>query len=794
MSDRKYQMNCSQPAVRWNDAFPSGNGTIGALVYGNIQHETILLNHEDLWARTEKPVVPSISEHLAELRALLEKGHYQQAERFIISKLEEKGEPCGRIDPFLPAFAIQIETDVKAPFEEYRRSIDFETAEVSVSWKEAGIAFERKLFVSRSDDAVVMAIRSSECEKVNCSFALTAHAESYKDKELNNFHRKIDTKADNNWLRLHGTNCTGIGFGGIARIETKGGVIENNQEKVLIKNADEVFVLIKAFVQGNPIESISHLESELQNQNCNYDVLLERHAACHGKLFSRMTLDLNCAEKRNLPNEVLLAEAYLGSAPTALLERMFDYGRYLLVCSSRPNGLPANLQGVWNGSYEPDWNSDFHNDENIQMNYWQALPGNLAEATHPYFEYYESMIPDYRENAQKIYGCRGILAPIAQSTHGTIYYNKQWPAPWPAWTAGAGWLAQLFYDYYLFTQDKEFLKNRALPFLKEVALFYEDFLFEDKNGKLVFSPSLSPENVPERQDASMLTINATMDIAIAKEVFSNLCNCCEILDIEHENVCHWRKMIEKLPEYRINEDGALAEWLHPEFPDNYSHRHLSHLYPLFPGFEITKENNKELFEGIYLALEKRLAIGLNSQTGWSLAHAANIYARLSEGDKALYSLNLLTRSCVGPNLFTHHNDWRRQGITLYWAELGDAAPFQIDANLGLTAAVLEMLVFSAPGMLKLLPALPSNWRKGNAQRMLCRGGLEVSLNWDMDAKTLEASILPQSSQKLTLSFPETPKTLNINTSNSDITESDLGPNYKSLALVGGRKTNLSISF
>jgi alpha-L-fucosidase 2 len=362
------------------------------------------------------------------------------------------------------------------------------------------------------------------------------------------------------------------------------------------------------------------------------------------------------------------------------------------------------------------------------MNYWAALPGNLPETTLPYFDYYGSMLEDFRINAKAVYGSRGILAPIAQTTHGLIYADPIWAV----WTAGAGWLAQLFYDYWLFTGDMDFLKNRTIPFLKEVALFYEDFLVEGQDGKMMFIPSMSPENNPSIPNASLVTINATMDVAIAREVLTNLCTACELLGIEEDGRKKWKNMLDKLPEYRINEDGAIKEWIHTDLHDNYHHRHQSHIYPLFPGFEVTEESDPVLFNAIKIAVEKRLVVGLTSQTGWSFAHMANIYARLGDGVRALQCLELLCRSCVGPNLFTYHNDWRSQGLTMFWGH-GNQPPFQIDANFGLMAAVLEMLIFSAPGMIKLLPALPPQWRKGKAEGIACRGCIEVNLDWNMDA-------------------------------------------------------------
>ena len=454
---------------------------------------------------------------------------------------------------------------------------------------------------------------------------------------------------------------------------------------------------------------------------------------------------------------------------------MFEFGRYLLICSNRPGGWPANLQGIWNGDYAPAWNSDFHNDENIQMNYWQALPGNLPEATLPFFDYFERHMDDFRENARKLYGCSGIYVPIAQTTHGLAF-----PSVWAHWISAAGWLAQLFYDYSLFTGDREFLAERAVPWLREVAQFYEDFLFEGPDGRLVFSPSISPENTPPGEGMNLLTINATMDIAICREVLGNLCDACESLDVEQDGVARWRAMLAKLPEYEVNEDGALREWLHPMFRDNYHHRHQSHLYPLFPGVEITEETHPELYEACRIAVEKRLVIGLTSQTGWSMAHMAGIYARLGQGDRALECIEILTRSSTGPNLFTYHNDWRDMGLSLTgW---GKHPPFQIDANFGVTAAMLEMLVFSKPGLIKLLPAIPEGWTQGRAHGIACRGGITLDLEWDRSGGGMRATLISRSDQKVLVKLPVGMEKVEFGAEGQEVKRSHPGHSYLNVAL------------
>lgn len=789
-------MKSFQPAIRWQDALPCGNGTTGALVYGNIKNELVVFNHKLLWLKSEKPVMKPVAQHLEEFRRLLLEGKYKEAEDFFVQKASAN-HSLGRYhtDPYQPAFDLKIDMGIKTAFKEYTRYIDFETGEAIVRWRDAGVGFRRKLFVSRQDDVVCMSIDSDSEADINCKIKLCPHdievldgMGSGKEKQAKVISFVYNVYSDTKWITFKGCYKDGSEFGGVARVIPQGGAILQSNGEISLSNASKVLIIIKIFA-GNKHEGI--LESqrkEIEELPADYDALLERHLSEHRELFNRLTLTLEeNIPKKEYTNELLLMESYSDHVSSQLIKRMFDYGRYLLISSSRQGGLPANLQGIWNGDYDPAWSSDYHNDVNIQMNYWQALPGNLPETVLPYFDYYESMIDDFRANAKNVYNCRGILTPIAQSTNGIVT-----PDIWLTWTAGAGWLAQLFYDYWLFTRDDEFLKNRTVPFLKEIALFYEDFLFEGNDGKAVFAPSLSPENLPLIKNSSIVTINATMDVAIAKEVLSNLCDSCEYLGIGQANIEKWKDMIRKLPDYEVNEDGAIREWLYPGLKDNYEHRHFSHIYPLFPGLEITCEKNPRLLNAVKVAIEKRLAIGIQAQTGWSFVYMASIYSRLGEGNKALECIEMLCRSCVGPNLFTYHNDWRSQGLTMFWG-YGNPPPFQIEANMGFTSVILEMLAFSAPGIIKILPALPDKWEKGEIKGMLCRGAIILDLQWDFSQNEINIALCSKVRQKLILKFPTVPKEIKFEPSDIYIDNSILGSEYREIELLKNTRANISIT-
>lgn len=751
-------MSMRQPAGRWQDALPCGNGTLGAMVYGHVHHERILINHEALWFRTPKPELPDVSAHVPALRALLDAGHYRAARTLLWDRLKAANPALATpwVDPYHPAFDLELIHAPHAPFSFYRRRLDFATGVARVDWQAGGVAYGRDVFVSRADDLVVLRLRADRRGQVNVTLRLCQHLVANWDDNWFEGALKRETiplafesRAAADTLTLIGRYTEGTPvvaggmFGGLAQVRIRGGTCTVIDDALRVSGADEILVRLAVFANTPATGALPALREYLAACPDRYPVLERRHVRLHGALFARAQLTL--APDDDTPNEDLLARAYDSQESSPLLARLYAYGRYLLIGSSRPGGWPANLQGVWNGNYFPAWSADYHNDENVQMCYWQALAGNLPELLLPYVSYYERHLADWRENARKVFGCRGVLAPIAQATDGRLH-----PGVWLNWTAGAGWIAQLLYDYWLFTGDRVFLRNRVVPFLTAVAEFYEDFLTEGPDGWLRFAPSLSPENSPAIANPSIVVVNATMDVAVAREVLGHLCAATAALRLPPARAAAWRGLLARLPPYATNADGALKEWLHPDLADNYHHRHLCHLYALFPGCEINMEDTPALFAAARTAVEKRLVVGLHSHAGWSFPHMACIYARLGEGDRALDCLTLLMRGCVGPNLFTYHNDWRGQGLSVYWG-FGGLPPFQIDANMGLAAAVQEMVLQSRPGFIALLPAVPSAWATGAMRGLRIRGGGVVSLRWDR--RTLSAELTPDHAGAFILRTP-----------------------------------------
>ncbi len=426
---------------------------------------------------------------------------------------------------------------------------------------------------------------------------------------------------------------------------------------------------------------------------------------------------------------------------------------------------------VWSGTWIPCWSCDYTLNINVQMAYWHALPSNMPEVTMSYFDYFDSLVPDFRVNAKKFFGCRGSMCYIRCSDHGLIIQD----APWQFWTAGVGWLSQLYYDYYLFTGDEEFLRNRAVPFMKEAALFYEDFVVEGEDGKYMFTPAQSPENIPGNSN-SRVTVNATMDIAVAREVYTNLITACEKLGIEKESIPRWRKMIEKLPDYQVDKEGRLKEWMTPKLTNRSTHRHVAHLYPMVPGFEINcADGDPAIREACRVVLDRKASYGAEG-CGFSWSYQSLGFARLGEAEKANESLRHNALNCSDMNLFS-----------LFKAEFGTIL---IDGNGGFTSSVLDMLLYSKPGELMVLTALPKSWPKGEANGMLARGGVEVDLKWNMQERIVNLTLRSKTAQEVDIRFPGTPKPLNLTNATSE--SSSRGPNYLKVSLPANKKVSLEV--
>lgn len=758
MAENKFIMKMERPAVRWEDATPCGNGTIGAMMYSHITRETILFNHEDLWLPIfRQPKTPHMAQYLPEYRRLLDEGKCHEADRYWREALKKEGWPdFVYTNPGHPAFDLRVKQEFNALFSEYERTLDMSSGEARVAWKIGETAYERKMFVSRAENMAVILFCTDRAGGVNAELGLKEHgfAPGIYPVKLSKEELPISfvKKAEADCLRFEGSYPDGSGYAGTAKLLIPDGEMKIREDTIEIKNASQLLVLVK-LDKGSEPGKIQHDFPK----NPEYQTLLDAHKKLHSELFLRISLDLN-AKDRGDTNQQLLYKAFRGKIPTALYERLFYYGRYLFL-SSAGGKLPPNLQGIWNGEYLPPWSCAYTLDENIQMMHWQVMPGNLPELMEPYFRFVERAVPQWEENAKNFYGCDGILAPISQADHAALCENM----PYLMLTCVAGWLVKEFYTYYLYTKDEVFLLERALPLLEKAAQFYIDFSCTAETGERVLSPSMSPENNPVVEEKDYppdpwlrASVNPTIDIAIFKELLQTLCTIYRQYDLKPEKREAFLKILSELPDYRINDDGALREWIHEKYGDHYRHRHISHLYPVFPGNEITEQSDPALREACKQAMRKKTESGMEAMTCWGYIHMAHIFHCLHQPEEALLCLEYAVKGCVGENFLMYINSMYCMGIAESYSEENtyNKPIYQMDANTGVTSLITQMLVDSCPDHITVLGSLPQEWDIGSVEGVQCMGQIEASVRWNLTAREITLELCSKENQTVRLAFPD----------------------------------------
>ena len=724
----------SRPAGRWEQALISGNGKMGAMVMGRPLEEIIILNRAGLFMPLHKPLPPvDTAGHLSEIREMISAGQYQKAADYVVELSDKEGWGEKRwTDPLVPAFDLLVKMKADGETRGYMRSLDFQTGVASVKWEDDRGQFVRRLFVSRPDNVVVLSITGLGRGKVDCELQLaqrpTKGQGGWGSEEMfKNGIKDVLITAEGNWLMYRSSfrqSWPGSlqGYEGAARVITKNGTTKTDGDKIIVSGADEVLVLISLeLTKDFAHPGIEIIKEALAKITDNYDSLLQRHSKVHGEIFNRVKLDLGGGEDHKLTSEELFAKSRVGSLSKALLEKEFDACRYaILSCSG---DYPPTLQGIWGGDWGPPWSSDYTQNGNLQCALAGILSANMPECMDAFFKYMDSQMADYRENAKRMFGARGINIASRTSSHGlNNHFDQTWPMTF--WTAGAGWNASFYYDYYLYTGDKEFLAKKAIPFMKDAAAFYEDFLIEDSNGKYLFSPSYSPENNPGNSE-SQACINATIEIAIVKELLHNLIAACEELKTDPDGVKRWKSMLAKMPDYMINKDGAVKEWTTPLLEDNYQHRHCSHLYALFNALPEEIENNPELQKAFKRAIDLRMEVRRKENGGvmaFGLVQLGLASASLRDADMSYEIVDWLA-----------NNFWYQSAMN---TSHDPGSIFNVDLRGGLPAVIIRMLVNSRPGTIELLPALPENWPSGKIEGIPCRGQVLVkSLEWSPDRIT-----------------------------------------------------------
>ena len=762
-------LTSSRPADTWEQGLICGNGTIGANVFSRPLDERIVFTHERLFLPQGPPLMPpDSSARLFEVRRLIDRGLYRQATQLAFDLSGQSGFMYP--DPFVPAFDLRIRMDPDGEILDYLRSVDFQTGEVAVHWRDDRGPFRRRLFVSRERGLAVLSLDREPPGRFSCRLELEPRRPSEKldprtlERSQRVFEKgvadiEIAAAADeltfaNRFSKAYPGSIQMLE--GVARVVADGGTTVTDGKTLVVNGASSVLVFIDIELSYDPDHSnLAAITQQLAALPSDYDTLLAGHARLHGELFDRMRLDLGGEEDRMRTTEELLADSEATPLNRALIEKEFDAGRYNII--SCTGELPPVLQGVWGGTYSPGWASDFTHNGNVPSAIASMLMGNTPELMLAYTSYIESLVPWLEINAKHIFGCRGIVLPSRSTTNG---FNNALAPTFAGgfWVGGAAWAAHFFHDYYLYTGDREFLAEHALPFMEKAALFFEDYLYEGADGKFVFSPTQSPENTPGNTN-SQGTFNATMDVAAARELLTNLITASNALGVNQEKLPLWKSMLGKMPEYMISEDGMLKEWLTPKLADQLGHRHSSQLYPLFDGMPEEVARSKELQDAFRKVIEIKLGRHWKESSGFmsfGLVQLGQAATSLGEGELAYRCLVHLVNRYWLANLASMHNH---------------KSLFNMDISGGMPAVIIKMLVASDPGRIQLLPALPNAWPTGTIEGVLCRGQVEVErLRWSEGR--LEVRLLSAVDQAILLGVPFAISEISVTAGEALVAETD----------------------
>jgi alpha-L-fucosidase 2 len=725
------------PAQKWGDALPIGNGRLGGMVFGGAQKEHIQLNEDTIWnGKKRDRINPEALKALPEVRRLLFEGKAHEAETLEDQKM--MGIPS-RQPPYQPLGDLDIEFSGHENVVDYRRQLNLATGVVRITYRVGDATFTREVFSSAPDQVIVVRITCDKPGRISFHSSLTRSQDSQTTVAAPNrvilqgeaiahssFWTGPNMPPDKLKAERDQLEPTGVKFRAVLSAASDGGQVKVVDHDLVVSNANAVTLLLVAATNYRGGDPAAACDRYLTSATKTYSALKAAHLADHQKLFRRVDLEMapaaDAAAIAGLPTDERIARVKQGKDDPGLAALYFQFGRYLLMGSSRPGTMAANLQGIWNDRMAPPWDSKYTTNINVEMNYWPAEVGNLAETTGPFFDLVKMSLDSGRRTAKEMYGARGFTfhhnidawADTAPVDYG---YDGVWPM-------GGAWMALHYWEHYQYDLDRSFLRREAYPVMKDASRFLLDFMVDDGKGHLVTNPSYSPENSYRMADGTIgrQTVGATMDYEIIYTLFHATMQASQVLGVDAGYRAELEKALARIPDLKIGKHGQLQEWSQDYDEPTPGMSHVSHLFALFPSDEITLRGTPELAKAARISLERREENG-GGRSEWPSAWYSNLWARLEDGDRANKHIQSLLANSA-ESLLNANRRW-----------------FQIDANFGGASGIAEMLLQSHSGVIAILPALPAAWPEGHYRGLRARGDVEVDASWK-DGKAVSAALRP----------------------------------------------------
>ncbi len=747
----KFKRPASLWGAMWREGLPTGNGLIGASVLGGAGFESILINHNDLWWQGHTGVLPDISDKIKTVKTNINNGNYADAEKILPKALMVKSYRPQLSYP-LPLCDLKVTMPIEKMVKEYYRSVNMDNGEVTVSFKDKNTRYERNLFVSRVNDLICYQISKSGQKTIDCNFKFDLH-DKFNNRGpggITQVNDDFEFAASKGYMTYSARSDNGTDYGVVARVINVGGSVTCSEDGIEVKGADKVTLFAKVYIDSQKDREEESIKKELSMIKLTYEKLLKEHTSVHSKLMNIGSLSLNAKQETYV--DELIDKTVNGELPTALLERLYAYGKYLFVSSCRENGAPCNPYGIFNGDYKA-CDSTRNNFFQTQRLYNFAFNGGMSNLVLPLLQRYYHNMDDYKKNATRLYNCKGIYVPALESPGSGLLGSVE-PGVILNFNVAA-FATEMFYQYYIHTDDSKFMQDYGMEFITQTAEFYEDLLKVNKTTKTLESPiGYSPYNTPQNyakksKEPLCIASNCTVDFVCAKQVFSILIELGKAFGLEDSEIERWQDLLSKIPDISVDEEGLIKEYLSSVFITNNKTPYIPHLFPYSIGF--TSAGATREYEKLVASTAKaRFARSRDLFTSGNLINIAAALATAGDSNSAYEVLEILTQNFMTNNLVFTNSDYRGMGVGS-----NDKWPtYSIDKNTGLVHVIQNMFVNYEKGRIILFKNLPLSFTKGSITGLTLPNGIKLDLDFNRAKGLLKFKIKTQKAQSLKVELPE----------------------------------------